>query len=97
MTRARLYGWAIDTRPIVNPATGGRRLCYRPLFNDWELNFECELDTSIIGMKLFRQIVDDSGKRIGLGDFRPQRKGPFGRFVVIRWAEKGEVTKKLAA
>jgi len=29
--------------------------------------------------------VDAAGKRIGLGDFRPDCKGPFGRFVVTKW------------
>lgn len=34
---------------------------------------------------LFREIVDAAGKRIGLGDFRPACKGPFGKFVVTSW------------
>jgi len=32
-----------------------------------------------------RHIVDDAGSRVGLLDFRPERKGPFGRFIVIEW------------
>lgn len=80
-------GWTVDTRPVRIPATGGRILCHRPMFNDWILGFTCELDESIIGKKLFREIVDAAGKRIGLGDFRPDCKGPFGRFKVISWEE----------
>ena len=86
-------GWTVDTRPVRIPSTGGRILCHRPIFNDWELSFSCDLDTEIIGEKLFRDIVDASGKRIGLGDFRPDCKGPFGRFKVTHWtngaAEEG--------
>lgn len=78
-------GWKTDTRPVRIPSTGGRILAHRPCFDDWKLSFEVELDTSIIGAKLFRQIVDDAGKRVGLGDFRPQCKGPFGRWVVTKW------------
>jgi hypothetical protein len=37
--------------------------------------------------ELFRDIVDSAGRRIGLGDFRPDRKGPFGKFVVVSWKE----------
>ncbi len=81
--------WKVDTRPVRIPATGGRILAHRPMFDDWSLKFVVDLDVSILGPKLMRQIVDDSGKRIGLGDFRPQTKGPFGRFVVDRWSEKG--------
>lgn len=80
-------GWTVDTRPVRIPATGGRILCHRPCFNDWKLSFSCELDTEIMGGKLFREIVDAAGKRIGLGDFRPDCKGPFGRFVVTHWKE----------
>ncbi len=85
--------WRVDTRPIVNPATKGRRLTHRPLFDDWELSFDLWLDEKIIGEKLFREVFDAAGNRIGLGDFRPARKGPFGRYVVTGW----EAVKELEA
>jgi hypothetical protein len=80
-------GWSVDTRPVRIPATGGRILCHRPIFNDWSLSCEVVLDTEILSAKLLREIVDAAGKRIGLGDFRPDCKGPYGRFVVTRWEE----------
>jgi hypothetical protein len=80
--------WSVDVRPVVIPATGGRILCYRPRFDDWKLNFEMELDETLIGLKLMRAIIDDAGSKIGLGDFRPSKKGPFGRFIVVNWEEK---------
>jgi len=79
--------WKVDTRAVVIPATKGRILAHRPMFDDWELTFIAELDTSIIGEKLFREIVDAAGKRIGIGAFRPAKKGPYGRFVVKNWQE----------
>ncbi len=91
-------GWRVDERAIVNPSTRGRRLCYRPRFDDWQLTFDAEVDPEMITTKLFREIVDAAGKKIGLGDFRPDRKGPFGKFVVIHWKEKDlSDTKSLAA
>jgi hypothetical protein len=87
--------WSVDTRPIRNPATGGRRLTHRPRFDDWELDFSVELDTREMSERLFREIVDKSGRAIGLGDFRMDCKGPFGKFVVIKW--QVEEPKKLAA
>lgn len=77
--------WKVDTRAVRIPSTGGRILAHRPMFDDWALEFVAEVDGSILGERLFRQIVDDAGKRIGLGDFRPQCKGPYGRFVVTQW------------
>lgn len=81
-------GWTVDTRPVRIPSTGGRILCHRPMFHDWSLTFTMMLDTDMIGVKLLREIVDAAGKRIGLGDFRPACKGPYGRYVVTSWTEK---------
>lgn len=78
-------GWCIDTRPVRIPSTGGRILRHRAVFNDWALSFHASVDTTILSAKMFREIVDAAGKRIGLGDFRPACKGPFGKFVVTKW------------
>ena len=77
--------WEVDSRPIVNPATKGRRLTHRPRFDRWRTTFTLELDAAMFDPKFVRQLVDDAGTRIGLGDFRPDRKGPFGKFKVISW------------
>jgi len=79
--------WTVDTRPVRIPSTGGRILCNRPCFHDWRLSFTVNIDTDMITASLVRDIVDAGGKRIGLGDFRPACKGPFGRFVVVQWQE----------
>jgi hypothetical protein len=79
--------WTVDTRPVMIPATKGRVLRHRPRFDDWKLSFTLVLDTEIMSTKLLREIVDAAGKRVGLGDYRPARKGLFGRFVVVSWQE----------
>lgn len=81
-------GWDVDTRAVRIPSTGGRILCHRPSFNDWRLSFTLSIDTDLISVKLVREIIDAAGKRIGLGDFRPATKGPFGKFVVTHWQEQ---------
>jgi hypothetical protein len=78
--------WTIDTRAVRIPSTGGRILCHRPCFHDWRLSFTALVDLEMISLRLFREIVDKAGKAIGLGEFRPDNKGPLGRFVVTRWA-----------
>lgn len=80
-------GWQVDTRAVRIPSTGGRILCHRPSFNDWRISFTMSVDTDLISVKLVREILDAAGKRIGLGDFRPSCKGPFGKFVVTSWKE----------
>lgn len=85
--------WEVDSRSVVIPSTGGRVMCHRPRLDAWRVSFTLEVDTSMFAVPLVRQLVDDAGKRIGLGDFRPSRKGPFGRFVVVKWeAEKMQKT-----
>ena len=80
-------GWQVDTRPVRIPSTGGRILAHRPMFHDWKLSFTCVVDSELMAIKLFRDIVDAAGRRIGLGDFRPDCKGPYGKFVVTSWKE----------
>ena len=78
-------GWEVDARPVRIPSTGGRIIRYRPIFQDWAVDLDAELDEEEINPKLMREIVDAAGKKIGIGDFRPECKGPFGRYVVTNW------------
>lgn len=78
-------GWSVDTRAVRIPSTGGRIQRHRPIFDPWGVTFSVTLDTVTISERLFREIVDAAGKMVGLGDFRPETKGPFGRFVVTSW------------
>jgi hypothetical protein len=87
--------WQVDTRAVRIPTTGGRILCHRPSFNDWRITFTLRVDTELMGVKLVREILDAAGRRVGLGDFRPDCKGPFGKFVVVEWRE--DESKALAA
>ena len=77
--------YGIDSRPVVVPATKGRIVRHRPRLDEWELTFEVEYDDTLLTEAELRQVVDDAGSRVGLLDFRPERKGPFGRFMVTAW------------
>lgn len=79
--------WEVDSRGAVVPSTGGRIVVHRPRLDTWCLNFTLTLDTKMFSPKLIRTIVDDAGSKVGLGDFRPARKGIYGRFVVTNWRE----------
>ena len=79
--------YEVDSRSVVIPSTGGRIMCHRPRLDEWALDFTLDIDTEMFSPALVRQIVDDAGKKVGLGDYRPDRKGPFGKFVVVNWKE----------
>lgn len=89
--------WTVDTRAVRIPSTGGRILAHRPSFHEWALEFVIAVDTEMMSPKLLRDIVDAGGRRIGLGDFRPACKGPFGKFVVTKWEPIEDVAVRAAA
>lgn len=77
--------YIIDSRAVVVPATKGRIIRHRPRLDTWKATFEIEYDEELLSATQIRQVVDDAGKRVGLLDFRPEKKGPFGRFIVTEW------------
>jgi len=81
----RQSAYEIDVRPVVIPATKGRVLRYRPRLDRWATEFSLTFDDTLLSAKQVRQIVDDTGKNVGVLDFRPEKKGPFGRFIVDTW------------
>lgn len=80
--------YTIDSRPVVVPATKGRVMRHRPRFDRWKVAATIEWDPNLMTREQLRKVVDDTGKLVGLLDFRPEKKGPFGRFVVTRWEIK---------
>jgi hypothetical protein len=80
-----LGDWSVDQRPVVIPATRGRVLRYRPIFERWSIEATLQVDLRLVDTKLLRRIVDDAGDYVGIGDFRPAKKGPYGRFVIDSW------------
>lgn len=77
--------FVVDSRPVVIAATKGRIVRHRPRLDNWTVTFEVEYDDTLITEAQLRRVVDDAGSRVGLLDFRPERKGPFGRFMVTDW------------
>lgn len=83
-------GWEVDIRAGRNP-NGGEMVCLvRPRFDKWVFTANVQIDTAEIGERVIRDIFDAAGKRCGLGDFRPNRKGVYGQFVVRCWRRQEE-------
>jgi hypothetical protein len=77
--------YEVDSRRVVNQATRGAHVSHRPRLDAWRAKFTLELDDSLFTEQLARDLVDDAGLKIGVGAFRPEKKGPFGRFKVVGW------------
>lgn len=82
--------YAIDSRPVVIASTRGRIVRHRPRLEAWGCEFEIEFDELLVTEAQLRRVVDDAGRLVGLLDFRPACKGPFGRFMVTRWNGNGK-------
>lgn len=78
--------WSVDSRAVVIAATKGRIVRHRPRFDRWETTFTLSYDDTLLKESEVRRVVDDAGQKVGLLDFRPEKKGPFGRFMVTEWA-----------
>ena len=90
----QLKSFEVDSRRVVIPATGGAIMRHRARVDEWRIRFAIEVDKEIFDGNFVRTLVDDAGKKIGLGDYRPERKGPFGKFKVTKWEIQKEVSKK---
>ncbi len=88
--------WRVDARGIVNQATKGRHICYRPIFDEWGFTFTIDVDGKECSEKTARELIDRAGRAVGIGVMRPSRKGRYGQFKVEHWTEK-KASVKIAA
>jgi hypothetical protein len=91
-----LTNFEVDSRPVVIPATKGRIMRHRPRLNRWAMEFALEIDEDMLDEQTAHLLIGEGGSKIGLGDYRPEKGGPFGRFSVVQWAVLADV-HKLAA
>lgn len=82
-----LRDFEVDSRPVVIPATKGRVMRHRPRLDAWSISTRALVDESLVPLDLVLEILGHAGRIKGLGDFRPQKGGPFGRFQVTRFEE----------
>lgn len=86
MIELKDQNYTVDVQSVVTPATGGRKMCYRPRFNEWEISFVLEVTDPRADVDTLKMILETAGLRKGIGSYRPK----FGRFEVIKF---DEVTK----
>jgi len=75
--------WEIDRRPVV--VNRSRIVRSRPLLKKWELSFIMEYDKDEVSKEVIKELLDYAGRRVGIGDFRPEKGGSFGRFIVTKF------------
>tara|TARA_B100000214_G_scaffold370595_1_gene345511 strand:+ start:5805 stop:6419 length:615 start_codon:yes stop_codon:yes gene_type:complete len=84
----------IDKRRVVVSRAGIMRA--RPVVPEWKLSFSVEVDRELMENSLqgtstldvLTKILSDAGKKQGIGDYRPQKGGSFGRFDITNAKEE---------
>jgi hypothetical protein len=76
----------VDARPVTIPAKG-RVMRYRPRFDDWGARFPLVVNDDLLSLEMAQQLLTEAGVGVGIGDFRPEKRGPFGTFRVVNWKE----------
>lgn len=69
-----------------------RVIAYRVIYRDWALRFEIGIPwTEFAGatqpavLDAIRKLFEIGGIRVGLGNWRPERSGFYGKFAVEQW------------
>ena len=55
----------------------------RAKFDIWSVTFTIDADDELVDQQQLESWLDIAGRRIGLGDWRPEKSGDFGRFEVV--------------
>ncbi|NDG14023.1 MAG: hypothetical protein EB124_12920 [Betaproteobacteria bacterium] len=78
----------VDSRPVTIPATKGRIMRHRPRFDCWGAKFDLVVNDNLLGIDDAHRLLTEAGEYIGIGDFRPEKRGPFGCFRVTAFEEQ---------
>ena len=79
--------WKVFSILAVNPTTRGKNVLHRPCFDKWKVDFEVTFEEEQIEVSVMKEIFDIAGRSVGVGDWRPAKKGRFGKFQVVSWKE----------
>lgn len=90
-----LKTFEVDARSVVIPSTKGRIMCWRPRHDQWVMRFRLRINESVLPCELIHQLLMQGGEQIGIGDFRPEKGGPFGTFRVTKWKEEKTPKKEI--
>jgi len=77
--------WVTNIMRGRNPNGGEMVAICRPLITDWAFSLTAIFDDSYMAVDKLRECFDIGGRFVGLCEFRPERKGSFGRYRIDQW------------
>jgi hypothetical protein len=88
-----IEGEATMREDTVTVGQGGTDLRYRPQFTEWRARIEVTYVTSMITRESILSLIDAGGFGVGVGEWRPERNGDFGTYMIDP-SRKVEVVKR---
>lgn len=79
---ARIEGEPRMREDVVRVGMGGTDLRYRPEFREWRTDLIVTYVTSMLTRNSLISLIDAGGMGVGIGDWRPERKGDFGTYQI---------------
>lgn len=86
--------------PSDGRAGGGKRVYKRfPRINSWAGEIVIYVFDDLIPEAVFKKVIESSGMLVGIGRFRPQSRGFYGRYTVesFSWIDDGDAIIGAAA
>lgn len=76
----------VDIRKATNHQKGAVAVC-RPRFDKWKTKLNISIDDDLLSPEIALEMLNDAGKRSGIGSFRVSKGGYFGQFIVTKFVE----------
>jgi hypothetical protein len=77
-----LADYTIDIRG-ARPQGQGMVRRARPRLDEWACDIDLEYDEELIAEGLLRDLLERAGRNVGVGNFRPEKTGRYGRFEIV--------------
>jgi len=77
--------WVPNVMRGRNPNGGEMVAICRPLIPEWAIRVKAVCDEDFMDISRYRELFDICGRFVGLCEYRPERKGQFGKFRIDEW------------
>ena len=79
---ARIVGEPLMREDAVTVGVSGRDLRYRPEFTEWTTALDVIYVKSMLTRESVLSLVEAGGMGVGVGEWRPEKRGDFGTFQI---------------
>jgi hypothetical protein len=77
-----IIGEPVMREDVVRLSMSSTDLRYRPMFPEWSAVLEVTYVSSVLSRSSALSLIDAGGLTVGVGEWRPERKGEFGSFQI---------------